>query len=67
MFVVLHTDYSVVSDFPGSEDNSEMLAIVLMQSGKHSNNGRYMCSGNVHPVFQEKHYSECKPIPAAFK
>jgi hypothetical protein len=67
VFVVLHTDYSVVSDCPGSEGNSEMTAVMLMQSGKRSNNGRYMCSGNVHPVVQENHYSRCKPIPAAFK
>jgi hypothetical protein len=31
-----------------------MTAVMLMQSGKRSNNRRYMCSGNVHPVVQEK-------------
>ena len=67
VFAVLHTDYSVVSNCPGSEDNSEMTAVMLMHSGKGSNNGRYMCSSKVHPVVQEKHYSRCKPVPAAFK
>jgi hypothetical protein len=67
VFVVLHADFIVVSDCTGSEDNSQMTAVMLMQSGKCSNNGRYMCSGNVHPVVQEKHYSRCKPITAAFK
>lgn len=53
MFAVLHTAYSVVSDCSGSDDNSEMTAVMLMQSGKRSNNGRYMCSGNVHPVVRK--------------
>lgn len=67
VFAVLHTDYSLVSHCPGSDDNSEMTAVMLMQSGKGSNNECYMCSGNVHPVVQKKHYSRCKPIRAAFK
>jgi len=61
VFAMLHTACSVVSDCSGSEDNSETTAVMLIQSGKRSNNGRYMCSGNVHPVDQEKHYSRCKP------
>jgi len=50
VFAVLHTAYGVVSDCSGSDDNSKMTAIMLMQSGKRSNNGRCMCSGSVHPV-----------------